>query len=158
MKFCSGWPSANLAMLVQGEKSTDVYKGLLPWEGFPGQTWSLCHGNEHHGIDPNMSNSDHHDCSRKAVFPCTALKLQCCHMSTGRNSLLGEHDSLLGEHAITKNRWSPIDYQAFVFCDINIEAEPYNLHCGITRFAHVQEKADMLLLLVPLRYSYYKRP
>ena len=37
---------------------------------------SLCHGNEHHGIDPNMSNSGHHDCSTKAVFLCTAGKLQ----------------------------------------------------------------------------------
>ena len=27
-----------------------------------------------------MSNSGHHDCSRKAVFPCTAVKLQSCHM------------------------------------------------------------------------------
>ena len=26
------------------------------------------------------SNSGHHDCSRKAVFPCTAVKLQPCHM------------------------------------------------------------------------------
>ena len=146
-----GWPWANLALLAQGEKSTDVYKGLLLWEGFPGQTWSLCHGNEHHGIDPNMSNSGHHDCSRKAVFLCTAVKLQSCHMSTGRNSLFGEY-------AITKSRWSPISYEGFVVCNINIEAEPYNLHCGITRIAHVQENADMVLLLVPLHYSYYKRP
>ena len=71
------WPWANLALLAQRQKNTDVYKGLLPWEGFPGQTWSLCHGNQHHGIDPNMSNSGHHDCSRKAVFLCTADKLQC---------------------------------------------------------------------------------
>ena len=52
-----GWPWANLALLAQRQNNTDVYKGLLPWEGFPGQTWSLCHGNQHHGIDPNMSNS-----------------------------------------------------------------------------------------------------
>ena len=97
------WPWANLALLAQRQKSTDVYKGLLPWEGFPGQTWSLCHGNVHHGIDPNMSNSGHHDCSRKAVFRCTAVKLQSCHMSTGQNSLFGEY-------AITKSRWSPIGY------------------------------------------------
>ena len=36
---------------------------------------SLCHGNQHHGIDPNIS--DHHDCATKAVFLCTADKLQC---------------------------------------------------------------------------------
>ena len=32
-------------------------------------------GSEHHGIDPNISG--HHDCSTKAVFLCTADKLQC---------------------------------------------------------------------------------
>ena len=36
---------------------------------------SLCHGNQHHGIDPNISS--HHDCATKAVFLCTADKLQC---------------------------------------------------------------------------------
>ena len=41
---------------------------------------SLCHGNEHHGIDPNILSSGHHDCSTKAVFLCTAVKLQPCHM------------------------------------------------------------------------------
>ena len=94
------WP-----LLAQPQKNTDVYKGMLPWEGFPRQTCinhirlnkdvnfmikfrcttillrqlfgrSFCHGNEHHGIDPNMSNSGHHDCSTKAVFLCTAVKLQ----------------------------------------------------------------------------------
>ena len=93
-------------LLAQPQKNTDVYKGLLPWEGFPKQTcinhiprkqgcklidqistvqqlvcaslWrSLCHGNEHDGIDPNMLSSGHHDCSTKAVFLCTADKLQC---------------------------------------------------------------------------------
>ena len=33
---------------------------------------SFCRGNEHHGIDPSMSNSGHHDCSTKAVFLCRA--------------------------------------------------------------------------------------
>ena len=37
----------------------------------------MCPGNKNHGIDPNMSNSGHHDCSRKPVFLCTADKLQC---------------------------------------------------------------------------------
>ena len=85
---------------------SSVYFFLCPWEGFPRQTcnnhlrrkqgcelmdqiqtvvWqffcaslgrSLCHGNEHCGIDPNMSNSAHHDCSTQAVFLCTADKLQ----------------------------------------------------------------------------------
>ena len=41
---------------------------------------SFCRGNEHNGLDPNMSNSGHHDCSTKAVFLCTAVKLQSCHM------------------------------------------------------------------------------
>ena len=35
-----------------------------------------CAMNEHHGIDPNMSNSGHHDLSTKAVFLCTALLAQ----------------------------------------------------------------------------------
>ena len=65
---------------------------------------------------------------------------------------------LFGEYAITKSRWSPIGNEGFVVRNINIEAEPYNLHCGIMRFAHVQENADMVLLLGPLHYSYYKRP
>ena len=30
----------------------------------------------------NMLNSSHHDSSTKAVFLCTADKLQCCHMLT----------------------------------------------------------------------------
>ena len=96
-------------LLAQPQKNTDVHKGMLLWKGFPrqtckndlrqkqgcklmGQIWtvqqfvcaslgrSLCHGNEHHGIDPNMSNSGHHDCSTKAVFLCTAVKLQSCNV------------------------------------------------------------------------------
>ena len=66
-----GWPWANLALLAQWLKNTDVYNGLLPWESFPGQTWSLCDGNEHHGIDPNMSNSGRlslHSC-QTAILP-----------------------------------------------------------------------------------------
>ena len=43
---------------------------LVPWEQTP----------EHHGIDPNTLNSGHHDCSTQAVFLCTAVKLQSCHM------------------------------------------------------------------------------
>ena len=87
--------------MAQPQKNTDVHKGMILWEGFPrqtcknylrrkqgcklmGQIWtvqqfvcaslgrSLCHGNEHHGIIPG-----HHDCSTKAVFLCTAVKLQC---------------------------------------------------------------------------------
>ena len=42
---------------------------------------SLCHGNKHHGIDPNMSSSGHHDCSRKPVFPLhSCLSLQSCNV------------------------------------------------------------------------------
>ena len=91
--------------LAQTQKNTDVYKGLLSWEGLPWQTcknhlrdinsWikfrllydnsfaparSLCHGKEHHDIDPNMLSSGHHDCSTKAVFLWTAVKLQSCHV------------------------------------------------------------------------------
>ena len=68
-------------------------------------------------------------------------------MSDGRNYLFGEY-------AITTSGWSPIGYEGFVVCNTNIQAEPYNLHCGIVRFAHVQENAEMVLLLVPLKYSY----
>ena len=39
-----------------------------------------CHGNEHHGIDPNKFNSGHDDSSTKAVSLCTADEMQCCHM------------------------------------------------------------------------------
>ena len=58
-----------------------------------------------------------------------------------------------------QSRWSPFGYEGFVVvCNTNIEVEPYNIHCGIMRFAHVQENAEMVLLLVPLQYSCYKRP
>ena len=40
-------------------------------------TTRLLRQREAFGIDPNMSNSGHHDCSTKAVFLCTADKLQC---------------------------------------------------------------------------------
>ena len=51
------------------------------WQFFcAGLGRSLCHGNQHHGIDPNVSNSGHHNCSTQAVFLCTAVKLQSCHM------------------------------------------------------------------------------
>ena len=50
------------------------------WNWWPCLRRSLCHGNERHGIDPNMSNSGHHDCSTQAAFLCTADKLQCWHM------------------------------------------------------------------------------
>ena len=66
-------------------------------------------------------------------------------MSDGRNYLFGEY-------AITKTGSSPIGYEGFVVCNINIEAETYNLHCGITRFAHGQENAGVVLILVPLHY------
>ena len=44
---------------------------------------SLCRGNEHYGIEPNMLRLGHHDCSTKAVFLCSAVKLQvgpCWHI------------------------------------------------------------------------------
>ena len=81
---------------TQPQKNTDVNKGMLPWEGFPKQTcinhilrkqgcklmdqiWtvqpfcaslgrSLCHGNEHQGIDANILSSGHHDCSTKGCL------------------------------------------------------------------------------------------
>ena len=40
---------------------------------------NLGHGNERHGIDPNMSNSGHHDCSTKTVFLCIAVN---CNVAT----------------------------------------------------------------------------
>ena len=51
---------------------------LVPWE----QTL------EHHGIDPNMLDSGHHDCSKKAVFLCTAFKLQSWAFSTFHTSFI----------------------------------------------------------------------
>ena len=61
----------------------------------------MCHGNEHHGIDPNMSNSGHHDCCTKPVFLCTADKLKCCqHVGTLNSSYLSirsfHHPSFVG--------------------------------------------------------------
>ena len=80
------WP-----LLAQPQKNTDVYKDLIPGKAFlstpaeitVGQnkdvnSWikfrltvkqvfcarlgrSLCHGNEHHGIDPNILSSGHHE-------------------------------------------------------------------------------------------------
>ena len=45
---------------------------------------SFCRGgNEHDGIDPNMPNTGHQDSSTKAVFLCTAVKLQSCHIDVG---------------------------------------------------------------------------
>lgn len=65
---------------------------------------------------------------------------------------------LFGDYAITNSGWPPIGYEGFVVCNINIEEESYNLHCGIMRFAHVHENTDMVLLLVPPHYANYKRP
>ena len=88
-------------LLAQPQEKSRVHKGMLLWESFSKQTCrnylrrkqgsklmdqtqtvqqsfcaslgrSLCHGSQHHG---NMSG--HHDCSTKAVFLCTADKLQC---------------------------------------------------------------------------------
>ena len=50
---------------------------------------SLCHGNKHHRIDPKKLSSGHHDCSTKAVFLWTAVKVQSCHMSGCQNLGLG---------------------------------------------------------------------
>ena len=80
------WP-----LLTQPQKNTDVYKDLIPGKAFPStpaeitfgenkdvNSWikfgltvqqvfcarlgrSLCHGNEHHGTDPNMLSSGHHE-------------------------------------------------------------------------------------------------
>ena len=61
---------------------------------------SLCHGNEHHGIDPNMSNSGHHDCSTQAVFLCTADKLQCWPMLAHWTQHIGpSHTAFIGAKA-----------------------------------------------------------
>ena len=80
------WP-----LLTQPQKNTDVYKDLIPGKAFPStpaeitfgenkdvNSWikfgltvqqvfcarlgrSLWHGNEHHGTDPNMLSSRHHE-------------------------------------------------------------------------------------------------
>ena len=62
------------ATITFGEKKECVMDQIqtVVWQFFCASLGrSLCHGNKHHGIDPNMSNSGH-DCSRKPVFP-----LQC---------------------------------------------------------------------------------
>jgi len=56
------WP-----LLAQPQKNTDVYKGLLAGKAFLSKPAKIiylrrkqgCHGNEHHGIDPNMLRSGH---------------------------------------------------------------------------------------------------
>ena len=88
-------------LLAQPRINTDVYKGLLPWEGFPKQTcinhiprkrgcklmdqiWTVqqfcaslgrrfCHGNEHHGIGPSIFSS-----SPSWLFHKGCLSLNCC--------------------------------------------------------------------------------
>ena len=84
--------SESWLLLAQPQKNTDVHKGMLLWKGFPrqtcknylrrkqgcklmGQIWtvqqfvcaslgrSLCHGNEHHGIDTNIQT-----CSVQAIM------------------------------------------------------------------------------------------
>ena len=49
---------------------------------------SFCHGKKHHGIDPNILTSGHHDCSTKTIYLCTAVELQSCHMSGRQKPLL----------------------------------------------------------------------
>ena len=41
---------------------------------------SLCHGNEHHGIDPNILSSGHHNCSTKTLF--LSAQLSNCNIAT----------------------------------------------------------------------------
>ena len=65
----------SVALWNSRQKNTDVRCLLFPifimdqiqtvvWQFFCASLGrSLCHGNEHHGIDPNMSNSGHHDSS-----------------------------------------------------------------------------------------------
>ena len=65
-----------------------------------------CAGNQHHGIDPNMSNSGHHDSSRQAVFVCTADKLQCCTCWHIELSILGLLHLSISIHLSTSFRCS----------------------------------------------------
>ena len=78
------WP-----LLAQPQKNTDVHKG----------------------IDPNMSNSGHHDCSTKAVFLRTADKLQCWPM-LARNGTYWRmlafsflHISFIGTNSFSGSIW-----------------------------------------------------
>ena len=84
-------PWAGLGRILRNHRKTlmsSVYRCLFSWEirlvlNTHVNDWKLmsfCHGNEHHGIDPSILSSGHHDCSTKAVFLCTAVKLQSCHM------------------------------------------------------------------------------
>ena len=80
------WEGVNKHLLVALRASASVLLPLSWQQRACGVGTNLSHkllwthGNEHHGIDPNMSNSGHHDCSKKSVFLCTAVKLQSCHM------------------------------------------------------------------------------
>ena len=78
------WP-----LLAQPQKNTDVHKG----------------------IDPNKSNSGHHDCSTKAVFLRTADKLQCWPM-LARNGTYWRmlafsflHISFIGTNSFSGSIW-----------------------------------------------------
>ena len=82
-------PWAGLGRILRNHRKTlmsSVYLCLISWEirlvlNTNVTDWKLmsfCHGNEHHGIDPNILSSGHHDCSTKAVFLSTAVKLQSC--------------------------------------------------------------------------------
>ena len=72
------------ATITFGEKKECVMDQIqtVVWQFFCASLGrSLCPGNKHHGIDPNMSSSGHHDCSRKPVFPLhSCLSLQSCHV------------------------------------------------------------------------------
>ena len=73
------------ATITFGEKKECVMDQIqtVVWQFFCASLGrSLCHGNKHHGIDPNMSNSGHHDCSRKPVFPLHCQTAILTHVGT----------------------------------------------------------------------------
>ena len=177
--------SESWLLLAQTQKNTDVYKGLLSWEGLPRQTcnkhlrdinsWikfrllydnsfaparSLCHGKEHHDIDPNMLSSGHHDCSTKAVFLWTAVKLQSCHVLAHWTQQTGPWANLgCGLH---KHRKTLMSTKA-CFCGKVFLSEPAKITLagacamGTNTVALIQTCQIQDIMTVPQRLSFSAR-
>ena len=72
-------PWAGLEGILHNRRKTlmsSVHLCLFSWEGFPRQSCI----NQVSKLVKHGCNLVHHDCSTTAVFLCTAVKLQSCHM------------------------------------------------------------------------------
>ena len=72
-------PWAGLEGILHNRRKTlmsSVHLCLFSWEGFPRQSCI----NQVSKLVKHGCNYGHHDCSTTAVFLCTAVKLQSCHM------------------------------------------------------------------------------